>query len=72
MTGHDYLTGFQQLKLRKCYDPRDDWTLCYDGIRVYEGAVKGAVDEFAKNHSLLVYKTADVYQHGYFHRSQRR
>ena len=26
-----------------------------------EGAVRGAVDEFAKNHSLLVFKTAEDY-----------
>ena len=62
MAGHDYMTGYQHLKAKNVdyktlYDPKDDWTLCYDGITVNEGAVRGAVEDFAKLHNLTVHKT---------------
>ena len=73
MAGHDYLTGYQQLKLRGSYSDKDDWTICYDGKTINEGAVRGAVDEYAKNNSLLVFQTKkDTYNSWIYTPKKRR
>lgn len=57
MAGDDYLTAAEQLHLKgDVYDINDDWGICYDGTR-HEGAVKGAVKQFATKHGLAVYST---------------
>ena len=45
MSGHDYHTNSEV--------PRQNWSLCMDGT-INEGAVKGAVDEFAEDNGLQV------------------
>ena len=57
MAGHDYLTASEQKKL----NGGDDWSICGDGVTINQGAVKGAVDEFAKHNGLGVYTTQDGY-----------
>lgn len=49
MAGHDYLNVADVKKMT----PHQDWGLCEDGSR-NEGAVKGAVNEFAAKHNLVV------------------
>ena len=44
ISGHDYLNSDQVKKIT----PNQDWSVCYDGT-INTGAVKGAVDEFAKS-----------------------
>lgn len=51
MAGHDYMTATDRRRYAK-----DDWGICYDGSR-NDGAVKGAVLDFAKANSLEVYTT---------------
>jgi hypothetical protein len=45
LAGHDYLTAAEARP--------QDWSKCHDGS-VHEGAVKGAVDDFATKHGLTV------------------
>lgn len=47
MSGHDYLESHEVVHTGM------DWSICYDGS-INPGAVKGAVDEFAKNNNLQV------------------
>lgn len=49
LSGHDYLN----VEDVKRMTPNQDWGICEDGSR-NEGAVKGAVDDFAKKHNLTV------------------
>ena len=51
MSGHDYMDGFTQHKYSR--GPMDNWSICANGT-VNEGAVKGAVDEFALKKGLSV------------------
>ena len=70
MAGHDFITGYQQLSLRLSwkdgmlgYSKSDDYTLCYDGNNVHEGAVKVAAIDFALRNNLQVFTTyADMPQ----------
>ena len=60
MAGHDYMSGYQQLKERvkvgAGYSAKDDWTICADGT-IHEGSVKAAVDEMAKVFEKRVFVT---------------
>ena len=57
MAGDDYLTANEHLYLKKgIYDVNDDWGVCADGSK-HPGAVKGAVNKFAKSHGLTVFNT---------------
>lgn len=47
MSGHDYLESYEVT------GSEADWSICYDGS-INTGAVKGAVDEFARNNNLQV------------------
>jgi len=59
MAGHDYMTALDQLKTqRRGFNPHDDWSICYDGKTVHEGAVKVAVNEFAARVGVHVFSTA--------------
>ncbi|GAB4813768.1 hypothetical protein N2152v2_000814 [Parachlorella kessleri] len=49
LAGHDYLAA-QDPSVK---DSNQDWSLCMNGTR-NEGAVKGAVDEFALKHGLQI------------------
>ena len=49
LAGHDFLNNAEL----KEQTPNQDWSLCMDGT-VNEGAVKGAVEEFAAKHGLVV------------------
>lgn len=49
MAGHDYLNVSEVKKI----SPNQDWGLCEDGSR-NEGAVKGAVNDFAFKNNLIV------------------
>ncbi len=53
MAGHDYLTA-QEVDVLS--NGSQDWSICEDGT-IHEGAVRGAVDEFAKEHQLQVLMT---------------
>jgi hypothetical protein len=59
--GHDYLTHREVQRL----DRGQDWSLCGNGER-NEGAVKGAVDEFAAQRGVRVMQTADRWPSWYF------
>jgi predicted O-methyltransferase YrrM len=48
MSGHDYHTAAEVKKINK-----QDWSICYDGS-INEGAVKGAVDDFARENNLQI------------------
>lgn len=57
MAGDDYLTDKEHIAMKGGkYDPNDDWSICLDRSR-HEGAVKGAVKQFAKKHGIKVYTT---------------
>ena len=70
MAGHDFITGYQQLTLRLSwkdgmlgYSQSDDYTLCYDGKNVHEGAVRVAAIDFAQRNNLQIFATyADMPQ----------
>ena len=47
VSGHDFLSVAEQ----KALDPNQDWSRCLDGS-VNQGAVKGAVETFARKHGL--------------------
>jgi hypothetical protein len=49
MAGHDFITNGENLKRQQ----KDDWGLCMDGTR-NEGAVRGAVEDFAMKHGLTI------------------
>ena len=49
LAGHDFLNNEQVKKMK----PREDWGLCEDGSR-NDGAVRGAVEEFAKKYDLSI------------------
>jgi Methyltransferase domain len=53
MAGHDYLTADEAGR------GTQNWAICGDGITVNEGAVKGAVNEFAAHHGFKVYSTVN-------------
>ena len=63
MAGHDYMTAeYQRVGQRNQKVPPekiDDWGLCGDGKTRNEGAVKGAVDDFAKLHNSTVLTTVN-------------
>lgn len=54
MAGHDYITASEHKK----YTPQDDWSLCGDGKTVNDGAVKGAVHDFANKYNLRIFTTS--------------
>ena len=57
LSGHDFLSVAEQKDL----DPKQDWSICSDGVTVNQGAVKGAVETFALDHGLsfsVMYGTA--------------
>ena len=54
LAGHDFHTAHEV----KILSPEQDWSLCMDGT-VNQGAVKGAVLEFANTHGLHVLKTGE-------------
>jgi len=49
LAGHDFINNAENRKRQK----HDDWGLCMDGTR-NEGAVRGAVTEFAMKHGLTI------------------
>lgn len=49
LAGHSYLTAAEAREVA----PAEDWATCGDGSR-REGAVKGAVDDFAWRHGLTL------------------
>ncbi|PNH09787.1 hypothetical protein TSOC_003561, partial [Tetrabaena socialis] len=51
MAGHDYLDAPQVMDISK-----QDWALCMNGSR-FEGAVKGAVDDFFRRLNVPVHVT---------------
>mmetsp|Transcript_11123 Transcript_11123/g.11139 ORF Transcript_11123/g.11139 Transcript_11123/m.11139 type:complete len:267 (+) Transcript_11123:117-917(+) len=53
MAGHDYLDGRTQKRISR----GQDWTICANGT-INEGAVKGAVDEYAAAHGIRVFTTS--------------
>lgn len=56
IAGHDYLDNAQV----KAQNPREDWSLCEDGTR-NEGAVKGAVNDWAQREGLILIQTREVW-----------
>ena len=53
----DDLTAAEQLKIKwNVYNPNDDWAICGNGTKV-AGAVKGAVQDFAKRVGVQVHTT---------------
>lgn len=57
MAGDDYLTATEQLGMKSNkYDPNDDWAICGNGSKI-DGAVKGAVQDFAKRVGVQVHTT---------------
>lgn len=56
MAGHDFLTASDVRKIT----PEQDWGLCGDGSR-NEGAVKGAVQQFARERGLAIQTTRDTW-----------
>lgn len=57
MAGDDYLTEPEHIEIKGgLRDPNDDWGLCGNGSR-FQGAVKGAVLQFAHTHGVEVYST---------------
>lgn len=50
MSGHDYHTAEE---IRRITRNKQDWSICEDGTK-HDGAVRGAVDEFAKENNLQV------------------
>ena len=57
LSGHDYVENYELQKMQ----PNSDWSICYDGSS-HQGAVKGAVDEFANDNDVQVivgYKEPD-------------
>ena len=57
MCGDDYLTAAEQLGMKgNVYDPNDDWAICGNGTKI-AGAVKGAVQDFAKRVGVQVHTT---------------
>ena len=50
MAGHDYWTA-QEVDVLS--NGSQDWSICEDGTK-HEGSVKGAVNDFAKEHQLQV------------------
>lgn len=55
MAGHDYMTAADRRRYAK-----DDWGICFDGSR-NDGAVKGAVIDFAKANNLEIFTTKSDY-----------
>ena len=53
MAGHDYLLAREVRG--------QDWSLCHNGTR-NEGAVKGAVDDFAAQNGLRVHHTLEQWK----------
>ena len=47
LAGHDFVTNHELQRL----SPDQDWSVCEDGTR-HEGAVNGAVTDFARKHHL--------------------
>lgn len=55
--GDDYLTAAEQLGMKgNVYNPNDDWAICGNGTKI-AGAVKGAVQDFAKRVGVQVHTT---------------
>lgn len=56
IAGHDYLDNAQV----KEQNPEEDWSLCEDGTR-NEGAVKGAVNDWATKEGLILIQTREIW-----------
>lgn len=50
LAGHDYMDTAEV----KRATPNQDWSICADGKTIHKGAVKGAVENFAEKHGLVV------------------
>ena len=67
LAGHDFLTADVALSLSR---GRENWSVCANGS-VHQGAVKGAVVDFACQHHLDIFHTKDKPPSWYFSRKAK-